>query len=286
MNNNETHVSNPSSLYKSNCEFARRLKERWLSKNDPILQRDNKYIPQHKQTQQCKLNYFERMKQKEEQTKQHKQSFKNNNNCRSLFTESSEPKYKCHKKRVFTPESNFVSKRHDNKGIRVFPLTYKNEQITNILTRDSNSNSNNNENAIRRRTCYKPSEGYVRMNDKRMFLPFENRMSKKDSVRGCSGNVGSVNKEGSKERIFGISNSSMSSNATHTNHNSEVGHSKVKCVHKNNVKLKTDHVNDIITYKYGPAFKEEQLTSKPNTINYSNILSKHRQNIQNDYLYI
>ena len=275
MNNSDaTHINNPSSLYRSNCEFARKLKEKWLSTNDPILQRDNKYVPQRKQTQQCKLNYFERMKQKEQQAKQHKQSFKHNSNCRNLFTESCEPKYKCHKKRVFTPESNFSSKRCD-KGIRVFPSAYKNEQIANILIRDNNTNNCNVNVNVKQRMSYKPSEGYVRMNNKKMFLPFENGV-KKDSERCCSGNVGNVNKEGSKERIFGTTTSSIN----------EAGNAKMKYIHKNNLKLKTDHVNDIITYKYGPAFKEEQLASKPNNIDYNNIITKHKQNIQNDYLYI
>jgi hypothetical protein len=220
------------------------------------------------------------MKQKEQQAKQHKQSFKgNNSNCRNLFTESSEPKYKCHKKRVFTPESGLSAKRGD-KGIRVFPLVYKNEQITNILTRggDNNSSNSNGSNA-KQRVSYKPSEGYVRMNNKKMFLPFENRINTNDSSsRG--GNIGNVNnKEGSKERIFGV----FTSNGTASTPNAS---SKMKYIHKNNVKLKTDHVNDIITYKYGPTFKDEQLTSKPNNIDYNNILTKHKQNIQNDYLYI
>ena len=285
MHNNDTqHINSASALYKSNCEFARKLKEKWLSTNDPILQRDNKYVPHCKQTQQCKLNYFERMKQKEQQAKQHKQSFKgNNSNCRNLFTESSEPKYKCHKKRVFTPESGLSVKRGD-KGIRVFPLVYKNEQISNILTRGGD-NSGNNCNG-KQRMSYKPSEGYVRMNNKKMFLPFENRINTNDSSsRGCSGNIGNVNnKEGSKERIFGTA---LTSNGTVTpSASSSNASSKMKYIHKNNVKLKTDHVNDIITYKYGPTFKDEQLTSKPNNIDYNNILTKHKQNIQNDYLYI
>ena len=282
MHNNDTqHINSASALYKSNCEFARKLKEKWLSTNDPILQRDNKYVPQCKQTQQCKLNYFERMKQKEQQAKQHKQSFKgNNSNCRNLFTESSEPKYKCHKKRVFTPESGLSVKRGD-KGIRVFPLVYKNEQITNILTRGSDSGNGSNINGnVKQRVSYKPSEGYVRMNNKKMFLPFENRINNNDSsARGCSGNTGNVNnKEGSKERIFGVFTSNGTTASTPN------ASSKMKYIHKNNVKLKTDHVNDIITYKYGPTFKDEKLTSKPNNIDYNNILTKHKQNIQNDYL--
>ena len=69
FDHNETIKQNNylTDSFRENRKFAEQLKERWNKPVDPILQRGDQYIQREKPIQQCKLNYFQRMKQKEQQ---------------------------------------------------------------------------------------------------------------------------------------------------------------------------------------------------------------------------
>jgi hypothetical protein len=75
-----------------------------------------------------------------------------------------------------------------------------------------------------------------------------------------------------KDRIFGISRIESAP--------------KMKYVHKLNLKLQTDHINDIISYKYGPTFKEEKYPDKPTRTDFNSVVSHNKNNIKNNYMYI
>ena len=58
-------INNTNHIYRDNCNFVKELKNKWNRMNDPILQRNEMYAVRDKGIQQCKVNYLERIKQKE-----------------------------------------------------------------------------------------------------------------------------------------------------------------------------------------------------------------------------
>ena len=245
-------INNTNHIYKDNCDFVKELKNKWNRMNDPILQRNEMYVVRDKGVQQCKVNYFERMKQKEKNNNS-KHNTKANTKynystaCSGSNDNNSNSKY--HTKRLFTPECNLISKQSK----------HYNPQRSSVFT-TTNTNCNNCYNTSKHIINYQPSQEYIKFNDKKSMLTSNKKVNKNEQPH-CT-----------KERIFGISRIESAP--------------KMKYVHKLNLKLQTDHINDIISYKYGPSFKEEKFPDKPTHTDFNYVVSHSKNTIKDDYMYI
>ena len=249
-------IKNTNHIYKDNCNFVKELKDKWNKMNDPILQRNDMYIAQDKAVQQCKVNYFERMKQKE---KNNSTKVNSKYNCSTVFNDDNgNNNIKYHKKRIFTPECNVQcnlvskpSKHYNLQSSSIFPST---------TASATNANCNNCYNRTKHIINYQPSEEYIKFNNKKSMLTSNKRVNTNKQPQ-CT-----------QDRIFGINRIESAP--------------KIKCVHKLNLKLKTDTINDIISYKYGPLFKEEKFPDKPTHTDFNYVVSHSKHNIKDDYIYI
>ena len=247
-------INNTNHIYRDNCNFVKELKNKWNRMNDPILQRNEMYVVRDKGVQQCKVNYLERMKQKEKNNN-NKHNIKTNTkyNNSTVFSEgNNNNNIKYHNKRLFTPECNFQCK------LITKPSKHYNPQRSTIFsTANINTQCNNTSKHI---IQYQPSQEYIKFNDKKSMLTSTRKINKNKQPQ-CT-----------KDRIFGISRIESAP--------------KMKYVHKLNLKLQTDHINDIISYKYGPTFKEEKYPDKPTHTDFNSVVSHNKNNIKDNYMYI
>ncbi len=51
------------------------------------------------------------------------------------------------------------------------------------------------------------------------------------------------------------------------------------------VKEKTDHINDLISYRYGPSFREDKFTEKPNKTSFNFIVTNTIENLHQNYIH-
>ena len=116
--------------YRENKEFANKIKERRQRPVDPILQRGSQYIQIQKPIQQCKLNYFQRMKQKEYQPKPKGI----HSNYSTLYRESKNNNTSS-RKRIFSPEQMKPKLRTmENQHIKIYPEQYAKSKIAILIS--------------------------------------------------------------------------------------------------------------------------------------------------------
>ncbi len=118
---------------------------------------------------------------------------------------------------------------------------------------------------------YTPSQDYVKMNNKFKLLPSENRSNNNHALMGQR-----YTKEGfksTKERLFNVGVSERPRSTP-----------KMRLVHKVEVKEKTDHINDLISYQYAPRFREEKYTDKPNHSNFNTVVSHTIDNLNENFV--
>ena len=262
--------------YRTNREFANEIKSNWKRQVDPILQRGDQYIPKEKPVQLCKLNYFERMKQKENKAKP--KSI--HNHYGNVYKESDPPKQRNHK-RLYTPDITKRNREINNGRIRIFPEQYTRTKIGALINEEKTPPESERYHVRIEKHYYKPSEEYVKMNNKFNLLPSERRSlyMDKDMARSYNSfrnNVGGkYNREGldnTKNRLF--------------NTNIEEGDNKgkIRLVGKIAKKERRDNVNSLISYQYAPKFREEKYTEKPNNSNYTTVVSKTIENISENFV--
>lgn len=120
------------------------------------------------------------------------------------------------------------------------------------------------------------------MNTKKQLLPCEQgQYASYRPNRGLSN---------THSRVFNSNDNFISNNTTANGNNSNLNLSnkrsnpRIKYVHKNELKYKIDNVNSLISYQYGPKFRDDVITDKPNKGNYSNIVSNTIQNFNEEYI--
>ena len=59
---------------------------------------------------------------------------------------------------------------------------------------------------------------------------------------------------------------------------------KIRLIHKIEVKEKTDHITDLISYHYAPKFKEIKYTDKPNHSNYTTVVNRTIDNLNENFI--
>lgn len=251
--------------YRENKEFAKKIKERWQKPVDPILQRGSQYIQIEKPIQQCKLNYFQRMKQKEYQPKPKGI----HSNYSTLYRESKNNNTSSRKK-IFSPEQMKPKLRTmENQHIRIYPEQYAKSKIAMLI---SHTEDNNTMNVKNNRKVYSPSEEYTKMNNKKNMLPSENKSTKNLLNRRQLNNKDGIKE--TKERVFNVGLSARSYSTP-----------KIKWVNKIEEKEKTDHINDLISYRYGPSFREDKFTEKPNKTSFNFIVNNTIENLHQNYIH-
>ena len=268
FDHNETIKQNNylTDSFRENRKFAEQLKERWNKPVDPILQRGDQYIQREKPIQQCKLNYFQRMKQKEQQIKPRSI----HNNYSTLYKETiNKDNINISRKKIFTENEKKPKRREiENQHIKIYPDQYTKSKIGKILhsTGDENEKVSN----IKRKEEFTPSEDYVKMNNKFKLLPSENRG---DSINIMRRRYTKDGLKDTQDRLFNV-NPVRPCSAT----------PKIRLIHKIEVKEKTDHITDLISYHYAPKFKEIKYTDKPNHSNYTTVVNRTIDNLNENFI--
>lgn len=277
--------------------MAQQNKLKWLGSGDPILQRTDIYKQKAKAPQPCKDSYFQRMKQKENELKANKKIFN------TLNYETFNKPEPVHRKKQYEDNQCFRvnNQQEDKMKIKVFPEQYKNckmgylltdhtETDTTIRTKLSNMNrSINSNNSIKninndneknkgrpnnktelppkmyteklfnskKKNYITPSEEYIKFNNKKKLLPSCNRETPNYIGRH---RLYKDTFDLTKNRVF---NSGLGPGLKHSETNP-----KIRLVHKIEIKDKTDHVNGLLNYEFGPKFREIRYTENPNKNNF------------------
>ena len=258
--------------FRQNKEFANKLKQRWNKPVDPILQRGVQYVEKPKTIQQCNLNYFQRMKQKETQIKP-KSIHHNYGNAYKESSKLNNDKPVTIRKKIFTQDQIRPRRRSvQDQHIKIYPEQYSKSKIGYLIHNESTPFDDREKNNIRiEKKVYTPSEDYVKMNNKFKLLPSENRSNNNHALMGQR-----YTKEGfksTKERLFNVGVSERPRSTP-----------KMRLVHKVEVKEKTDHINDLISYQYAPRFREEKYTDKPNHSNFNTVVSHTIDNLNENFV--
>ena len=239
--------------YRNNRNSANQNKLKWIRIGDPILQRGEQYIPKEKPIQQCSKNYFQRMKEKEAQLQKKLNS--NNNNSFNLYTQSfsTYDTERKGKKKIDLNQYKSNKKNELKSHIRIFPSKYNTKSMNEVL--DRTYNNNNKEQNKKRKYYYKPSEEYIKMNNREKLLPSENKERSK-SLNYFNNNI-RYNRDSYKEtsqRVFGYNfkpNNNLFSNYYYnipSNNENKRSQStpRMRYVNKIELKNKEDHINDLI----------------------------------------
>ena len=110
------------------------------------------------------------------------------------------------------------------------------------------------------------------MNNKKNMLPSENKSTENLLNRRKLNNKDGIKE--TKERVFNVGLSARSYSTP-----------KIKWVNKIEEKEKTDHINDLISYRYGPSFREDKFTEKPNKTSFNFIVTNTIENLHQNYIH-
>lgn len=124
------------------------------------------------------------------------------------------------------------------------------------------------------------------MNTKKQLLPCEQGQYASHRVsRGLSNthlNLFHIDDpKNNNDKVINNGNKSTSLNLNLSNSRSR-SIPRIKYIHKIELKDKIDHVNHLISYHYGPKFKDDCITDKPNRSNYRNIVNKTKESFNNE----
>ena len=250
-----------SKSYRNNRNFANQNKLNWTRVGDPILQRGEQYIPKEKAVQQCSKNYFQRMKEKESEI----QKKKSNNNSFNLYIQS---------------YSTFDTERKGKKRI----------DLEGIFDRNNNKNyiKKEQKNVINKYN-YKPSEDYIKMNNREKLLPSEN-IERARSTNYFTNNIRN-NRDSYKEtsnRIFGYNYNPMlnnyNNNIPNNNYRRPQSTPRMRYVNKIELKNKEDHINDLINYKFANKFRDYNFPTKINQVKYEDLINSFQNNIKENFV--
>ena len=154
----------------NNKQFATSVKNANRSKGDPILQKEDIFIPKEKKVQLCKINYHRLIRNKDQP-----KAVKYNLSCLKETINAKEP--------------NRTSKKHFNKQQQSLPITiktkrtypdkYKMTVMEDIINRRHNHPYTPNKYQIRiNKQYHEPSEQLQRMNNRGAILPYDQFDSK------------------------------------------------------------------------------------------------------------
>jgi hypothetical protein len=277
-----------SKSYRNNRNFAHQNKLNWTRVGDPILQRGEQYIPKEKAVQQCSKNYFQRMKEKESEI----QKKKTNNNSFNLYIQSystfdTERKGK---KRI-DPNKIISNKNKEIKShIKVYPNQYNTKSMEGIFDRNNNKNyiKKEQKNVIKKYN-YKPSEDYIKMNNREKLLPSEN-IERARSTNYFTNNIRN-NRDSYKEtsnRIFGYNYNPIfnnyNNNIPNNNYRRPQSSPRMRYVNKIELKNKEDHINDLINYKFANKFRDYNFPTKINQVKYEDLINSFQNNIKENFV--
>ena len=277
--------------YRNNRNSANQNKLKWIRIGDPILQRGEQYIPKEKPIQQCSKNYFQRMKEKEAQLQKKLNS--NYNNSFNLYSQSfsTYDTERKGKKKIDLNQYKSNKKNELKSHIRIFPSKYNTKSMNEVL--DRTYNNNNKEQNKKRKYYYKPSEEYIKMNNREKLLPSENKERSK-SLNYFNNNI-RYNRDSYKEtsqRVFGYNfkpNNNLFSNYYYNipiNNDNKRPQSTPKMRYYNKIELKNkeDHINDLINYKYARKYREDNYPTKINQVKYDDLINSFQKNIKENFI--
>ena len=312
---NNYNLSYVEDSYRKNREFANKLKNKWNNRGDPILQRTDNYIEKNKPIQTCSKNYFDRIREKENNMKNQNNNINNYNNYNNNYDEfnkkSGKKHYDMKEYELYNRRFNDINYNiNNNTHIKIFPNRYSTREIGSLISQEKNNNSNNkNEYKPQKKYIinFKPSEEYVKMNNKHNLLPSENNIFNNNNNNVYNNYNNNVNNnykrpkssknmrfnndsfKNTSQRLFGYSieddgenNKDNNNNENYLNYNNN-NNKKYRLINKIEEKDKIDHINDLISYKFGPNFKEDKLSIKINNVNPEEIKEFHKKNFQENF---
>ena len=312
---NNYNLSYLEDSYRKNREFANKLKNKWNNRGDPILQRTDNYIEKNKPIQTCSKNYFDRIREKENNMKNQNNNINNYNNYNNNYDEfnkkSGKKHYDMKEYELYNRRFNDINYNiNNNTHIKIFPNRYSTREIGSLISQEKNDNSNNkNEYKPQKKYIinFKPSEEYVKMNNKHNLLPSENNIFNNNNNNVYNNYNNNVNNnyrrpkssknmrfnndsfKNTSQRLFGYSiedndenNKDNNNNENYLNYNNN-NNKKYRLINKIEEKDKIDHINDLISYKFGPNFKEDKLSIKINNVNPEEIKEFHKKNFQENF---
>lgn len=278
--------------FDQNREFAQKVRNANASIGDPILQRDDRYIPKEKTIQPCQMNYFQRMnaiKMRDNRNTQKKTSNKIN-------AEST--------KQIDHPHKRTYPIGHMKHNQSHYPIkrkTYPEKYVKSIMV-----------DFINRENIYPykppllhikvdcegkyPSQELIYHNNIAKFLPCQIYDEKMENISKNNENPRRAmmmqrykfrDDMDTKERLFGVNNDLIYNEDNHNYRscsNFQRSTPKSKLVHKVELKEKEDNVDGLITYKYGPNFRKGDYAEKPGNINYNVLVNHNLQNLKENYV--
>lgn len=255
-----------------NQQFVQSVRNLNKPNGNPILQREDAFIPKTKTIQPCNINYFDRVK-KQERPK----SRPVNRTINPCFQETINLPHKPTHKKIFPngPEREVTSNRPVQK--KYFPERNKKSIMDDIVNRQHNYPEvpEKYKYHIKIKPDFnKPSEELVRMNNRGKLLPCEQNGETNKSNNLMVGQKYQYNKEilrDTKNSIFG--NNDKNNNTT-----------KNRYVHKIELKDKTDNVRGIISYQYAPQYRDMGITDKPTHNDYNSLINQNFAHFREDFV--
>lgn len=269
----EAEQKNYREYFTNNVQFAKSIRNKSLSKGDPILQRADDYIPKSKKVQSCNSKYFDLMKQHAQVKYSCKSRALNKDNVPiTINQESKDPVTKLHKKMIARSKSE--NKVRINEKIRTYPETYLKSAMEDIIHRQNiYPVPKERYHIIVKEEYKKPSEEYVRMNNRGILLPCElydhSKKANRASGQRYKNNFSFF--RDTKDNLFS------------TNKNNKVNPT-YRLLHKDVANSNYDHIDGLISYEYGPKFKYKEVTDKPTRSSYNTICAHNYENLKENYV--